>query len=63
MAKEREYIFEGTVTRRGVTFFVKAASEVEAKEKAAAGEFEDYDVNGAETSDWEMNPNTIQVNE
>jgi hypothetical protein len=59
----KEYTFSGEVTLRGVTFFVKAKNEAEAKEKAARGEYDDYEANGAETSDWDMNPATIKLNE
>lgn len=57
-----EYTFQGSVTLRGVTFYVKAATEAEAREKARKGDYEDYDALGAETSDWEIHPSTCKEN-
>jgi hypothetical protein len=59
----REFMFTGTVELRGVTFFVTAEDEDAAREKAKAGEYDDYDSGGAETVNWEMNPDSLEVNE
>lgn len=62
MAKMREYIFRGSVTKLGVEFIVKARNLNEAIAKAKEGKFDDYDDIGAETSDWELNPKTGREN-
>lgn len=50
-----QYIVNGgTVTLRGVTFFIEADSEEEARVKAEAGDYEEYDTSTAETFDWEI---------
>jgi hypothetical protein len=62
-AKQREYLFSGTVELRGVWFVVQASSDEEAREKAKAGEYIESDYRGAECVNWEMNPNTMELNE
>ncbi len=59
----REFIFEGTVELRGVQFFVVAEDEMDARAKASAGEWTDYDTLGAETVNWELDLKTIQAND
>lgn len=59
----KEFIFRGTVELSGVVFFVVAANEDEAKQKARDGDFVEYESNTAETINWSINPETIELNE
>jgi len=59
----REFVCTGTMELRGVTFFIEAATEEEAIEKAKAGEWSDYDTNGAESVNWDMRESTLEANE
>lgn len=57
------YTGKGRVTLEGVTFYILADTLDEAKEKARRGEYTDYDALGAETSDWEISPKTVRLDE
>lgn len=59
----KEFICTGSIELRGVQFFIKAETLEEAKKKAEEGEFESFDSDGADTTDWHMNPRTVEVNE
>lgn len=59
----REFICQGTLTLDGVTFFVQATSEDEAREKAAAGAWTNWEVSGASSQDWKLLPYTIEAND
>lgn len=61
-AVEREFCFQGRATLSGVTFFVKAASEDEAREKAEAGDYFDVDERNASWVDWKIDPSTCEPN-
>jgi hypothetical protein len=61
--KLHEYLFTGTVELRGVWFVVQALNEDEAREKAKSGDYIESDFRGAETVNWELNPNTLELNE
>lgn len=54
------YMFRGSVTLNGAIFFIDADSSQAAVEKARQGEFEDYDIDGAELVDWEIRPGTCE---
>jgi len=58
-----EFIFRGTVELSGVYFIVEAETLEEARKKASAGEYEDYDTDGAETANWTINPLTGKPND
>lgn len=60
--EDREYIALGTLTLTDVTFYIRAASEEEAKEKAARGEWDDYDTSAASSEDWKIWPDTCHEN-
>jgi hypothetical protein len=53
-------MFRGSVTLNGAIFFIDADSSQAAVEKARQGEFEDYDIDGAELVDWEIRPGTCE---
>ena len=57
------WIFKGSIRLDGVTFYVEAESEEEAREKARAGDYEEYDEMGAETANCEIDAGTIELNE
>jgi len=46
------YVCTGRLVLNGVKFFIEAANEEEARRMAERGEYEDYDVIGAEAVDW-----------
>ena len=58
-----EFIFKGTLSLDGVTFFITAENEAEAESKARAGRFDDYDAIGASSTDCKINPGTLELNE
>lgn len=58
-----EYIFQGTVTLSGVDFYVTADSEEEAIAKAKMGEYNNRDTVGADSTDWDIDPNSCVLNE
>lgn len=58
-----QYTAEGKVELNGATFFITADSLEEAKRKAKAGEWDDYNSAGAETINWEIRPATVKLNE
>ena len=57
-----EFTFKGQITLEGVIFYVKADSMFDALQKAQAGVYDSYDVKQAETVDWDINPNTVEIN-
>lgn len=63
MAKMREYFCRGSLTLNGVTFFILAADQQEAEEKARNGQWHDWEAGGAESSDWELDARTVGPNE
>ena len=58
-----EYLFTGTVELSGVLFTVTADNETEAKAKAKLGEWDDYDISGAETRNAELTVSSCELNE
>ena len=61
-----EYIFTGTAKVSGVTFFVRAANEAEAKKKAKAGDHHcpQYTLESAEVmTDWSLDPDTCKFSQ
>lgn len=57
-----EFICTGSVTLNGVTFYIEAENLHHASVKADRGEWTNYDITGAETSDWDMRPMTVKEN-
>lgn len=51
----------GTVTLRNVVFTIEAANLAEARKKAEAGDFVDYETTVAETSDWQISPHNVKA--
>lgn len=62
-AKRKEFTFQGSLELRGVVFFVTATDEAHAREKARAGEWEEWDVAGAEGVNWTLDPSTCEAND
>jgi hypothetical protein len=58
-----QFTFYGTLELNCVCFFVEAADEAEAKAKAAAGQYTQYETLGAEPVNWTLNPKTMELNE
>jgi hypothetical protein len=59
----KQYIFNGRVELSGVQFIVEAENEDDAKAKAKRGEWEDYDLSGAETVNTDIYVSTCQLDE
>lgn len=57
------YFCRGTLELSGVIFTIKASSAEEAAEKAKAGEWDEWDVSGAESINWTINPATVETND
>ena len=57
-----EYVFRGSVTLNGVWFYISAKDEADAKERARLGKYDEYDETSAETSDWKIDPGSIEEN-
>jgi len=57
------FIFQGSLTRNGVDFFIEADSLEEAKTKARLGKYEDRDDSCADSVDWDIWPETGVANE
>jgi len=58
----REYLASGTITLIGVQFVIIASSQEEAEAKAERGEWHDYDIAGASSSDSNICASTIKEN-
>lgn len=58
----RQFIFRGTATLSGVTFYISARSEKDAVARAKRGDWDDYDTSGADTTDWQIKPDTCEEN-
>lgn len=54
-----EFWCTGTVTLDGVRFRIVAKDAAEAKQKAASGQFEDYELGTGDKS-WEVHPDTVE---
>jgi hypothetical protein len=61
--RKKDWIFTGSVELSGVTFFINDCTEDEARDRAQAGKYDDYDTSGAETVDWNIKAKTIEANE
>lgn len=57
---DKTYSFVGRVTLDGVVFFIDAPSKTAALEAVRSGKFDEYEVAGAETVDWTIQPHTIR---
>lgn len=57
-----EFVFTGKLTLSGVTFYVSAPTLEEAKEAAKNGKYDEYDANGAEAVDCDINPQSGERN-
>ena len=60
--EDREWQVSGQITLDGVIFFVTAKSEDEAIEKAESGQWDEYDIGGASSSNCKLDPGTIEEN-
>jgi hypothetical protein len=58
----KSYLFEGKVTISGVAFYIDAASEDEARERAERGDYDSYDIGGGSTEDWTIHADTLKEN-
>jgi hypothetical protein len=58
-----QYRFYGSLTHKGVTFFVDAPDAATAQHRAALGQYDERDDRSAETVDWEMDLTTCEQNE
>ena len=59
---EQEYTCRGTLELSGVVFTIKARSFEEAEEKSRNGEWDEWDITGAESINWTMKPSTVEDN-
>ena len=57
-----EFVFRGSVTLHGATFYISAPTREKAIELASKGKHDDCEFNGAEMVDWDINPDTIKEN-
>lgn len=53
----------GSLRLSGVIFMIDADTEEEAKKKAEAGKFDEYEIEVAEAVDWSISPNTVRADE
>lgn len=58
-----EYICRGTVELTNVDFFVTAETFEEAKAKLKAGDWDHYDLDGAECLNANPYPSSLEINE
>jgi len=58
-----EFIFTGTVTLRGVDFYIEADTQEEAAERAKKGDFDKYEAGCFEIVDWDISPENSHSNE
>lgn len=58
----KEYVAKGSLTRSGVIFYITADTLEEAKVKAASGEYLEYDTDGADTVNWDIEVDTVEEN-
>jgi hypothetical protein len=58
-----EWLCRGWIKLSGVQFSVSAATEDEARKKAAAGDWDDYDTTVASGEDWKLDEGSIELNE
>jgi hypothetical protein len=58
-----EYLFRGRLELSGVIFTVVAENEADAKDKAKAGRYEEWDIAGAEGVNWKLDLSSIELNE
>lgn len=55
------YRAKGSITRRGVDFVIEDAPDIEtARTRFVQGIWDDWDESGAETSDWEIDVQTVE---
>lgn len=57
------FIARGSLTLNGVVFIIEADTINDAKQKAAAGLWTDYETFGAESVDWDIRPKTVEADE
>jgi hypothetical protein len=58
-----QFTARGDVALSDVTFFIEADDEEEARAKAEAGEYDFYEIDGAETVDWTIRSRTVEPDE
>jgi hypothetical protein len=57
-----EFIARGTIELQGVDFFITAETIEDARRKAAAGEYDHYEDNGASAMSCEIKVSTVEEN-
>jgi hypothetical protein len=57
-----EYLATGRATFDGVVFYIEAATEAEARDKARMGKYVSWDMMTAQSTDWAINPDTVEEN-
>lgn len=55
-----KYICRGSVELSGAVFTITADSVADARKKARSGEYDDYDIDGAETLNCELDVATVE---
>ena len=58
-----EWIVKGTLALDGVNFYVHADTKEGALAKVAQGDFVSYDTYQASSTDWHLDPRTLEENE
>jgi hypothetical protein len=56
----KEFWVTGCLTLEGVRFRIVAKDEAEARQKAAAGKWDDYERGTGESADWDINPDAVE---
>lgn len=59
----RAWIARGTVTLRGVTFYLGILTREQAERRVREHKFDDTDYDGAEMSDWTIDAKTLEPDE
>jgi hypothetical protein len=54
------FIARGTITLNAAMFVITADNIEQARKKAREGDFSEYDLDGAEAVDWEINVATVE---
>lgn len=60
---DKFFICRGRLTLDNVVFHIKARSYEHAEQLIRDNRWDDWDVSGAESVDWEMKEDTLEINE